>query len=655
MPSDVDELTSLSALSKPKIVACRKCHAKKVKCLGGRPCQSCVQLKCESECVYPRRDRQIKISQSYIERILKENQSLKARLEQAGQSRTTFESDHQRSTEHGSSAEEPSKNPLLDERPWFLPITSSKIPIFIGELADPAFATRFRQIISKDPLNHIPRTNYPNSDQIMVLMDSGLPKLSHTHARFLLRTALSYLEGHYHIVRKSAASVLLDRYMHEPALLALLSRCKIHALFALGELFSSRYGSSTKEAPGLSFFSYATKAYGLLYERPSIDCIEVCLLLSLYSLSINRRHSAYFLASSAVRHCLVSGLHFNLSDSQFTDSGTREHLSRLWWSSYLLDRMNAMISSQVPSVSDDENFADLPSDAKLSPFDREDFSNTDYLASKVSLARLISKIARRIYSRNAHNEPFLRRVQSSLIELERWNHDLPESLQVRSQSTPPKPEVISLNLFFNQSLIMATRPILLHVLRLQKKAAQEGFQENHFHSDNTKALAEVCIQCARHSYTMVTDSWIAGTFYTYDYFNTQYLFSATTILAIASLINNLTAQKDREMFEFAGQLMRKLRDAGSYPATEFCRHLDGIEADIRNLEQVDQTSQVANDEQQGENQPEAPCFTPSGMIFTDPSICSFLSQNEFSPEQPGDFLDNLTLEGIYWPTPDAAV
>ncbi|XDG05868.1 hypothetical protein ABKA04_005483 [Annulohypoxylon sp. FPYF3050] len=317
--------------------------------------------------------------------------------------------------------------------------------------------------------------------------------------------------------------------------------------------------------------------------------------------------------------------------------------------------MNAMISSQVPSVSDDETFADLPSDTRVPPFDREDFSNTDYLVSKVSLARLISKVARRIYGRNAHNEPFLHRVQSSLKELEQWNRDLPEPLQVRSQSTLPKPEVLNLNLFFNQALILVTRPILLHVLRLQKKAAQEGSGENQFPSNNTKALAEVCIQCARHSYTMVTESWIAGSFYTCDYFNTQYLFSAATILAIASLINNPIAQKDREMFEFAGQLMRKLRDAGSFPATEYCRHLDGIEADIRNLEQVDQTSQAANNEQQGENQSEAPYFVPGGMIFADPSICSFLSQNEFSPEQPGDFLDNLTLEGIYWPTPDAAV
>jgi hypothetical protein len=70
-------------------------------------------------------------------------------------------------------------------------------------------------------------------------------------------------------------------------------------------------------------------------------------------------------------------------------------------------------------------------------------------------------------------------------------------------------------------------------------------------SNNVQALAEACVRCARHSYATVVDSWIKGSLRTFDYFNTRYLFSAATILAIYSLIGGPESSQDRENFEFA--------------------------------------------------------------------------------------------------------
>ncbi|PYI08351.1 hypothetical protein BO78DRAFT_364957 [Aspergillus sclerotiicarbonarius CBS 121057] len=652
----------IATTRRPKSIACQKCHAKKVRCPGGHPCATCVQLNCVPECIYPKRDRQIKISQSYLERLLKENDTLRARSEATG--RWVSEPAPVSTTCPGGDdvEEQPTQNPLLDERPWFLPVNSSRIPILIGEVADPAFATRIRQTIARSAPNHIPRTAYPADDAVV---DCEVPRLNHAHARFLLRTALGYFEGRYHIVRKSAVWALFEQYIQEPIFLDPLSKCKLSALFSFGELYSSHNKSPREGIPGLAYFKSANRAYGALHERPSADYIEICLILALYSLHINRRHSAYFLASTAVRHCIVMGLHLNIPDFQIQDVEIREHLSRLWWTSYLLDHQCATVSSQIVSVSDDDIFVDYPNTTRILESNREDFPGTDALVSRITLAKLTNRIVKTIYGRRTYTDPFLHRVQSALKDLQQWYKVLPEPLKATTDGSSHGPGILNLTLSFNQCLILATRPVLLYVARTQRTPGGSPGTD-HLHS-NTHALAEACIRCARDSFSMITETWIQGSFRTFDYFMTQHLFSAATILAIASLLDH--SEEDRHRFEFAGQLLGKLRDAGSFPAMEYCQHLAGINADFQTLAVEPRLSPLANvesppgEEIQHDSIPEprvdvglslltTPQVAASSAVFADPSMCAFLSQDEFLPAHLDDFLINSQMEAVYWPTLD---
>lgn len=174
---------------------------------------------------------------------------------------------------------EPSTNPLLEETPWFLPIHSSNVPILIGEVADAAFATRFRQLLTNQALNHIPRISYPSNEHIDELSKSEHAQLNPTHARFLTKVALRYLTGCYHIVRESSIWELLAHFLQSPSTLDTLSTCKIFGILALGDLFSSRCQTQAASIPGLTYFSYASKAHSMLQERPSIEAIETSLLL----------------------------------------------------------------------------------------------------------------------------------------------------------------------------------------------------------------------------------------------------------------------------------------------------------------------------------------------------------------------------------------
>lgn len=51
------------------------------------------------------------------------------------------------------------------------------------------------------------------------------------------------------------------------------------ALFAIGELRSSRCPSSTNKPPGLAYFAAASDAVRMVNERPQLGVIETLLLL----------------------------------------------------------------------------------------------------------------------------------------------------------------------------------------------------------------------------------------------------------------------------------------------------------------------------------------------------------------------------------------
>lgn len=226
---------------------------------------------------------------SYLEELLEENKRL--RVGTLNRSSGTLSQEEQilavtEARAKSTTEEEPSRNPVLHDEPWFLAERSCGISILIGESADAAFATRFRQILSDTATNHIARTSYPVIEHTMPSTSVQCPQLSMSQARFFVRTAMAYFTGHYHIVRESAIQGLLELYVKKPETLDPLSSSKLFALFALGELHSSHSSSLKVDAPGLRFFRHASKVYGFLQERPSVSAIEVLLLLVCYHINL---------------------------------------------------------------------------------------------------------------------------------------------------------------------------------------------------------------------------------------------------------------------------------------------------------------------------------------------------------------------------------
>lgn len=217
---------------------------------------------------------------SFLDRILQENAELRAReaqLSQATPANTPWQ--HNSTPNDGQNA---AGNQILEECDWFAHTGTSDTPIWIGEISDSAFATRFRQFASSSQAPcHIPRTQFASDDAICGLAGTTPAWPSPSRARLLAETARQFLQRNYHIVRQSEVLPRLrtSSFDEESTGASYITRAKMWALFAIGELRSSRCPSSANNIPGLAYFSAASNAIRMVNERPQLDVIETALLL----------------------------------------------------------------------------------------------------------------------------------------------------------------------------------------------------------------------------------------------------------------------------------------------------------------------------------------------------------------------------------------
>lgn len=213
-------------------------------------------------------------------------------------------------------------------------------------------------------------------------------------------------------------------------------------------------------------------------------------------------------------------------------------------------------------------------------------------------------------------------------------------------------------------MILITRPILLYLLRLYKQNMESHAETvPHTITENVRTVAETCVRCARHIYNLTTESWIEGTFKTFDYFKTQYLFSVATILAIASLLGGPNCVKDKESFDFASTLIEKLKDSGSLCAVELYQHIQAIKAEIEghdseihvaassNWESVESEEISFLDGPSQANHPSTSTYYMSGggATLSEPSLQTFLLQSEPDLGQIDLLLDETPSNALYWP------
>lgn len=187
--------------------------------------------------------------------------------------------------------------------------------------------------------------------------------------------------------------------------------------------------------------------------------------------------------------------------------------------------------------------------------------------------------------------------------------------------------------------------------------------------ETASVLAEACIKCARHSCHLLTESWINGSFKAFDYFSTQYLFSAATVLAVSSLLNGKQWQADRNGFETAAQFLAELKANGSFAATEYCQHIDAMRLAMKDIigrrESGNTQTAIASASDPGmlphtastqiprttSMQNAGPTQYTAGMALAEPSLQEFLADPGFDLRFNGRevYDTNSGFQNLYWP------
>ncbi|CEL01817.1 hypothetical protein ASPCAL01395 [Aspergillus calidoustus] len=611
-----------------KSVACRRCHERKVKCSGDVPCTGCRYANKAGECIYPQKSRRVKISEQFIEDLVSENQRLRTLSSLTP-------------TEECGAKE---KSPVAAGASWFVNADALQPPILVAEASDSAFATRFRQAMSNSQHGHLPRVDFPSDEQLLALSDIGCPWPTPARARLLVRAAVNGLGRCYHVARRSTIFNELEQSNQDHSLVPLLSKCKLWVMFAIGELYTTRTSTLTKGFPGLHYFCKAMNFLRIISERPNVDMIEIQLLLvwlflllfmtlliqfqSFYSLFLNRRHAAYSLAGSAVRQAIIMGLHLNIPASQMSDVGEREHRNRIWWTAYTFDRMWAVKLGYPSAIQDGKVEVDLPCNpVGLDNAAVLDFPDCAYFVARIRLARLSDRVINSIYGHKALESSLSSRVQDAFGDLRQWLKELPPSLQIDSSDEGElDPKARSLHLLFNQLGILATRPILLRVFRAHLEAYKQQPSTTPTIPTSATTLAETCVRFARHSSSLLVDSWTDSTFMVFDFFYTQYLFSAATILGISTLLDSRDRQSDREQYELLASFLLQLRDNGNYAAAEFYQHIEAA----TNLMQATQArlqlnARYANATAPPQDSISAPTVNTVGLERKSPPLCDSMT------------------------------
>ncbi|KAL2866439.1 transcription factor domain-containing protein [Aspergillus lucknowensis] len=574
-------------LKRRKIVACERCHSHKIKCSGGQPCTKCRAVGCADDCRYPARDRQVKVSESYLEQVLAENRRLKEQSNSSANTPEASQGDGSTDPDRSEGAPEEEstsiRNPLIGDRAWFHAYDPAAPPIFIGEAACTAFATRFRQFLTGSSATaHIRRTQYVKEEVIAEANAGEIQWPSLQQARLLVKIALRQISSIYHVLLRKSTLEKLEETYRTGDFESTVNQCKFFALFAFGEAYSMRSEpSSGSRVPGTSYFSRSLSLVQVLPERTSITHLETLLLLSLFSYYLNRRHSAYVLIGSAIRLGLCIGLNHNIPESQLIDPVERQHRVRIWWTIYIFDRMWSSKMGLPSQISDDDIHLDLPSSISPTHLYEEQFSDAEYLRANIKLARIVGDTTAQVYSRRKYNETFLQRVQKLLKALKGWVDTLPEHLRLNvDEPEMSQKHFTSLHLAFNQCVILATRPTLLHLLKLNDDHARDSntganstSRENI--SQPVLTLGEACIHAARHSHSIILTKWINGWIPVFGYFHAHYLFSSSLVLAMSTFVP-IGSPADLGAFETGLEVLSSMSENGNLAASEFYHNLKQV-------------------------------------------------------------------------------
>ncbi|KAL4757014.1 transcription factor domain-containing protein [Aspergillus foveolatus] len=332
---------------------------------------------------------------------------------------------------------------------------------------------------------------------------SGLPSID--DALYLFNTVKHHLDQHYRFFDDDTFTDRLHRFYSGSSLQEATENRLwfVHFLLVLafGNAFLLR-SRNNRDPPGAKFF---LRAMALIPDETNLWtegllAVEVLALAGLYLYSIDHRESAHVYIGQAIRIAQLDGLHTELPEHELgVETVTR--CRNLWWTLYVMDR-HVSSSLGLPMTTHDSDITTL-----LKPADAGSLRDAT-LSLHVKLSYLHSSILTSIY-KNEKTElgTFLEKTRTILQTMTLYAREIEEIVQTKSSNsleTMPK-GTRYITLLYHQCVVVATRPLLLSVLK--ERLERLGCREDDWQSflAPTKALISTGIKSAFKTLQILTD------------------------------------------------------------------------------------------------------------------------------------------------------
>ncbi|KAL4894954.1 fungal-specific transcription factor domain-containing protein [Aspergillus ambiguus] len=246
-------------------------------------------------------------------------------------------------------------------------------------------------------------------------------------------------------------------------------------VLALGNAFWSR-PRNLSGPPGAKFFARAMSVMPTNQTstgKDSLLAIEALALAGVYLYSIDHREAAHVHVGHAIRIAQLEGLHTQLPEEEL-GAATVARCRNLWWTLYTMDRLVSS-SLGLPMTTQDSDISTLVNTPSTSLHDI-------IFSLQIRLTQMLSYILNTIYkTEKTRLGRFLEITRNILQTMAKYAEEIEQMLQVNFQGSMDNvpQETRHMILLYHQCVIIATRPLLLSVLkeRLEKLGhAEEEWQ-----------------------------------------------------------------------------------------------------------------------------------------------------------------------------------
>ncbi|KAL4907807.1 hypothetical protein BDW74DRAFT_189219 [Aspergillus multicolor] len=420
---------------------------------------------------------------------------------------------------------------------------------------------------------------------------SNLPSID--YALYLFNTVKFHLGHNFRLINEPEFIENMHAFYYGDAIKQ-VKECRLWfvqflLVLAFGNafLFPGQKGTSNStsrtasDPPGSKFF---IRAMSLMPDHTSLSrggfvAIEVLALTGLYLYSIDHRSSAHVYVGHAIRIAQMDGMHTQLPEDEL-GSETVARCRNLWWTLYVLDRhvSSSVGASMTPEDSDITTLLDPPAAIACS-------QNDTTLSLSVRLSHLLSYILSSIYKgTETQLGTFLETTRSILHVLAGHAREIERIIQLKFQNsvdTMPK-GTRHITLLYHQCVIVATRPLLLSVLKERLQKLDHGAEDWQSIVAPTNVLISAGIKSAAKTLQILTDEdSLLEVFLPFDM---EFTYAAALhVTMAAALFPNVTSSQEYINIQDAYAILDQMVARGNKLAGARKTELVQLEALFREL------------------------------------------------------------------------